>query len=128
MAKVVKSEFPAERWNKKRLMLAFIILAALIFGVLQLKSYMLDDSMKEDVRGVSSATPAPTISLPSAQTIGQELEQNINNIKEEINNLNMQDLATSSPQVQKVLEDIKSLPSYPASQAKQVCLNICNNL
>jgi len=138
MQKIQKAEFAAEKWDKKKIVLTILVAAALIIGGLQLKSYVLGEntwgevsqapeSSSGDVKGLN-LTPTPTISIPSAQEIGQGLGQNINSIKQEINTINVADLATSSPQVKKILDDIKALPSYPASQAKEICLNFCSGL
>ncbi len=129
---MVKTEFPPERWDKKKIIMAIFILLGLIIGGFELKTYVLgskdlNSNFQSDVKG-SRVFPSTIIAFPSAQSIGEEALGNINNIKEEINNINVQDLATSSPQVKKILDDIKSLPNYPASQAREVCLNFCNGL
>ncbi len=136
MQKAQKAEFAAEKWDKKKIILTIAIGAALIFGGLELKSYVLGEDVApqiseskspKDIQGLN-ISPTPTISLPSARQIGEGLGQNLSNIKQEINNINVADLATSSPQVKKILDDIKALPNVPANQAKEVCLNICNGL
>lgn len=131
---MVKTEFPAEKWNKKRVIFAILVILFLIIGGLELKAYVLDSdnsnsvsNPKADVRG-TNVSPSPTIDLPSAESIGQGAIQNLNNIKQEINNINVQDLATSSPQIQKIVNDIKALPSVPGQQAKDICLKVCNGL
>jgi hypothetical protein len=35
------------------------------------------------------------------------------------------EVASSSPQVQKILNDIKALQQYPANQIKDLCRKIC---
>lgn len=138
MQKIQKTEFAVQKWDKKKIVLTILIGAALIFGGLELKNYVLGENTQGEVPQVSESgskevkganvSAAPTISLPSAKQIGEELGQNISSIKQEINNMNVADLATTSPQVKKILDDIKALPNYPANQAKEICLNLCNGL
>lgn len=134
MAKV-KSDFPVEQWNKKRLIVLIIALGVLIVGGLELKNYLLGSdspeisnfSTQKNVKG-ASISPVPTISLPTAKDIGQNLEGGISNIKNELNNIKVQEIATSSPQVQKVLNDIKELPSVPGKEVCSSLLKLCNGL
>lgn len=134
MPRAVKADFPQEKWNKKKIILTFIILILLIIGGLKLKDYLLNSnsspggsSTSESVKG-ASVSVGPTVTLPSAQDIGAGLQSDLNNVKKEIGNINVQDLATSSPQIQKVVNDIKALPAVPGQQAKDICLKICNGL
>lgn len=138
MPKTLKTEFPAEQWNKKRVVLTILVFLLLVAGAYAVKTYVLgsndsnlspgsNSNSRDNVKG-ASVTPTPTITLPSMQSIGQGALGNINNIKDEINKINVQELATSSPQVQKILNDIKSLPSVPGQQAKDICLKVCNGL
>jgi len=136
-----KVEFSQQSWDKKKILLTVLVLAGLIIAGLGLKNYLLDSNgsnlnstpntpnTQSSVKGSNiSSTPTPTITLPSAQSIGQEALGSINNIKQEINKLNVQELATSSPQIQKIVNDIKGLPNVPGQQAKDICLKVCNGL
>lgn len=132
MPKTLKTEFPQEQWNKKRVALVGLIAVLLIAGAFGVKNYVLgsNDSstnFTSDVKGAKVST-GPTITLPSVQSIGQGTVGSINNIKDEINKINVQELATSSPQVQKILNDIRALPSVPGQQAKEMCLKVCSGL
>ncbi len=130
---MLKSEFPQEQWNKKRLVLAVLITLFLVIAGLGLKSYLLgseypqSSNVNKNVQGTSTSA-APTITLPTANDVSQGVGRSINNIKKEIEKINVQDLATSSPQIKKVLDDIRALPSVPGQKAKDVCLNLCNGL
>ncbi|MEX2007168.1 MAG: hypothetical protein WD992_00120 [Candidatus Levyibacteriota bacterium] len=133
MAKAQKPEFAAEKWDKKKIFLAVLVISAFVVLGLQLKTYFLDSNYlksnnsnsPKDTKGTSIS---PTISIPSAKALGEEVVQNLNNIQQEINSINVQDIATSSPQVKKILEDIKALPNYPANQAKDMCIKFCSGL
>lgn len=128
MAKQSKADFPQESWNKKRLLISLILVIVLIVGALELKVYVLGkDYESEDIKGVS-ISPAPTIVLPSAENVSQGIGKSILNIKQELDSINVQEIATSSPQVQKILNDIKELPAVPGQQAKDMCVKLCENL
>lgn len=67
------------------------------------------------------------VSLPSSKDIQKDVEKKLEAIKEEVTNLKPLDVATSSPQVQKILNDIKTLEQYPRNQAREICENICKS-
>ncbi len=133
MPKMLKSEFSQEQWNKKRLVLAVLITLFLVIAGLGLKSYLLgsespqSSNVNKNIKGTNTST-VPAVTLPTAEDIVQGVGGSIFNIKKEIEKINVVDLATSSPQIQKILNDIKALPSVPGQKAKDVCLNLCNGL
>ena len=51
--------------------------------------------------------------------------EKIESLKQDVRGLNIVEIASSSPQVQKILNDIKFLEQYPANQAKEICKKIC---
>lgn len=57
-------------------------------------------------------------------TVADQLDQ----IKKQVVQLDPQDIVTSSPQVQKVIEDLKNLQGVPQDELKNVCENICKGL
>lgn len=128
MPKQTKAEFPQESWNKKRLIVFIVLLVAFIIGGWQLKLYVLGDNVGDKQVAAAKISPVPTIVLPSGKNISQGLENSILNIKEELGSINVSEIATSSPQVQKVLNDIKALPAVPGQQAKEMCVKLCDNL
>lgn len=137
------SEFEDQEWDKKKILLTIITIAA-VFGIgYSTKGYFLDKNTQSSipalgqVKGVQikdDNTSKQTIddpvlsgapvSIPSKEDVQQSLEQ----IKKEIQTINVVEIASSSPQVQKVLNDIKALEQYPGSQTKQMCENICKSL
>lgn len=74
-----------------------------------------------------SVEGAKVVSLPSSKDIQKNVEEKLETIKEEVSSLKPLDVATSSPQVQKVLNDIKTLEQYPRNQAREICENICKS-
>ncbi|MCL5433214.1 MAG: hypothetical protein M1524_03840 [Patescibacteria group bacterium] len=84
-----------------------------------------DESVSDQEEGSSST--GQSFSLP-ANEVRSTVEQKINTIKEEVNKINVVEIASSSPQVQKVLNDLKAIENYPKDQAKDYCKKICDSL
>ena len=140
-----KTEFLSESWDKKKIILAVFIVICLALVGYGVKTYILPannssgtvDVSSGKVKGVNTQAVSDnntvnsntgSISLPSAQNIESGVAQNINNIKQEISTLNIADIASSSPQIQKIVNDIKALPEVPGQKAKDICQQICSGL
>lgn len=121
---------PQESWDKKKIFIFFLIVLPLAFFAL--KTYVLDKNIDlfsqkpntsfKQVKGESS------ISQFNPADLQGSVEQKIDSIKSQVNNINVTDIATSTPQIQKVINDIKNLQNYPRNQAKDACIKICNGL
>jgi len=119
------------QWDKKKIFLFSILVFLAIIGAYYIKTLVLptnttssslpDKSSQESVKGVS------TNSNPSGN-LKQDVQNQINNIKNEAQNINIVDIATSSPQVQKVVNDLKVLQNYPSNSLKGVCEKVCSGL
>ncbi|MCL4353061.1 hypothetical protein M1615_01150 [Patescibacteria group bacterium] len=143
-----KQEFFQDKWDKGKIIKGLAIL--LIFACLlffAFKMHILDKYLKKnlsssqgaagqvkgaqtteaDISGSNSA-PADSFLPPSSENIQSSLKDRVSQLKQEVSNLNVLEVASSSSQVQKVLQDVKSLEQYPHNQAKEACLNICNSL
>ena len=126
-----------ESWNKKRIFLALTILVILIAGLASFKISVLDKNQDlvlepvsrkaKSVEGVST-----NVNSLSRDSTGSNLKTNItdqlNAIKQEASGINLAEVATSSPQIQKVIDDIKSIQNLPKDKAKGFCEQICNGL
>lgn len=136
-----------ESWDKKKIVIATLVVFAVGFGGLEAKKYFLDQNQTvppstesnstKAVQGVSTAnednSDAETSqSLPiqsfSPQTVQTDVQKKIETITQEVTKLSVTEIASSSPQIQKIMEDLKALEQYPRNQAKDTCLNICSNL
>ena len=119
-----------EEWDRKRIIIFLILLFVLAVIGYELKRYFLDKNLnttppnlvKNDVKGAS------TQNLPSAQSIKQNIQGEINTLRNEAQNINIVDIASSSPQVQKVINDLKAIQNYPSNQIKDVCEKVCSKL
>jgi hypothetical protein len=114
-------------WNKKRIVFAIILLILLIIGGLYFRVRVLGARFslqeKESVKGVSIENKDAENDLGSS--IKESIKEKINSLKQEVSNLDILEVASSSPQVQKILNDIKSLEQYPTNQIKEICRKIC---
>ena len=110
-----------ESWNKKRIITAVFLLGVLLAGGYFLKTDFFTDKSQnaEEVKGITVeekiVTPESKINIQEAAV------EKINNLKQEVSDLDVVEIATSSPQIQKVLNDISSLKQYPSTQAKELC-------
>ena len=119
-------EKTVDTWNKKRVLLALILLIAVGIGAYFFKTKVLGEKINLFERGVKGAStqeskPTGTISID----LQKALKDKLDSLKKEVSNLNVTDIASSSPQVQKILNDMKSLEQYPQNQAKDICRKIC---
>ncbi len=128
-----------EKWNKKRVVIGLVTLALLIVGLVSLKVLVLDKNQTNtgsvadnpgSVKGARTSSISPAQNNPevSAPDLNSTLQNQVNTIQQEISNLNLAEIASSSPQVQKVINDMKTLQNLPRDQAKSACQQICNGL
>ncbi|HSD98371.1 MAG TPA: hypothetical protein VLB73_01565 [Patescibacteria group bacterium] len=133
-----KEEKYEEVWDFRKILIGVVLLILLIFAGLIAKRLILHESLSPSsfvpkmpsVKGLSTFN-APVdqvshvkITLPSQQ----DVQNQIQTIQQQVGNLNVAEIASSSPQVQQVLKQIENLPSGPEGQVKEACMRLCNNL
>src|SRR5262249_39761753 len=64
------------------------------------------------------------ISLPTQQ----DVQSQIQTIQEQVTHLNVAEVASSSPEVQKIIKQLQQIPAGSVNQVKQTCMRLCNNL
>jgi hypothetical protein len=116
-------------WDKKRLFVALVIVIIAFFAFMQVKkslfpgvSILGDSTVKK-----ASEIQKPIIGRPNVD-LESQVTSSLDDIKNNVNGIDPQEVATSSPQIQKVLRDIEGLKDLPSNQAKSACLNICSKL
>lgn len=126
----MKEPIDKPQWDRGKIFLFIFTLIILAVIGFELRSIILGDKANivsqapknlSDVKGASTQN----ISMPN---IKQDVQGQINNLKNEAANINLVDVATSSPQVQKVINDLKALKNLPQDKLKETCTNICNRL
>lgn len=120
-----------QSWDPRKI-IAFIFLI-IVLG-LSFKSLVLDKKGLANftrksigVAGVGTIQQPPS-NQNSSNELKKGVESKLNDLKNEVNRINVVEVATSTPAVQKVLNDIKGLQDLPQSEAKNACLRICNGL
>lgn len=134
-----------ESWDKKKVVVGLtlflialgtiILLKDRVFGKTLnptsiLKSVKSVISLEKDVKGISSQDKKDSdVSIPvsSAKRIQMRVYEQVESIKKEISNLSFTEIASSSPQVQKILKDVENLEKLPRNQAKEACQKICDS-
>lgn len=130
----------AESWNKKRIFVALFVLVIFTLGVYLFKDFVLSKSKEffskksqplvnstKDVKGIDVREDSNTSSNPQPLSGVQRIvQEKLDTIKQEITTLNIQDIASSSPQFQKIIQDLQSLQQYPRNELKDVCRKVCS--
>lgn len=149
MEKKENIELVESRWDKKKLVVAVLLLFLFAGTAYAAKKYIVGDSSKPinrssvrsggEVAGVrttstenkdtdseNSKNESSPFSI-SSSSIQEAVQGKIDTIKKQVSSLTVDDVASASPQVQKVINDIKALQDYPKTQAKEFCENVCKN-
>lgn len=113
-------------WDKKKIILFLVGVFILIAIIFEAKDLILGRSV----------TPSPKITAPDikgaatqiAPSVKQTVQNQLENLQTEAEKINVVEIATSSPQVQKVINDLKEIQNYPQNQLKTTCEQICNSL
>lgn len=134
-----KIDLENETWNKKRVIIGVLAIVSLIGGALFLKNFIFKDKditailpfskfLETKVAGVSTKKD---INSSNSQSIGKlktGLQGKLDSIKKDVGGLTVSDIASSSPQLKKVIDDLQNLQKLPRNQAKEACYNICKGL
>lgn len=119
------------QWDRKKIILFIITLFILLFALYEAKTIVLDKNVSQVQKNPlitnQNVKGAQAIQSPT-QDIRSNVSQQINSLRNEASNINVLDIATSSPQVQKIINDLKALQDYPSNQLRETCVNICNRL
>ena len=119
-----------ESWNKKRIFaVLFLIIVLIVLGyflktkVLSGKSFPTDSS--KAVKGTTNTKEENKEQKVLKIDEQKALKETIESLKQDVKGLNIVEVASSSPQIQKIINDIKTLEPYPTNQAKEICKQIC---
>lgn len=119
-----------ESWNKTRIFATFFLVATLIALGYFLNTKILGE--KSSVSDYSKAVKGTTNTKEENKeqeglniNVQKAVQEKIESLKQDVKGLNIVEIASSSPQIQKIITDIKALEQYPQTQAKEICRQIC---
>lgn len=111
----------------RKIIIAVVVVLGMIWFGYQNKDMILgtQKSLTKTVAGdkTEKQTGVSKVSLPKI-----DLQQKLDDLKQQVITLDVADITSSSPQIQKVIHDMESLQNVPRSQAKEACMKICSNL
>lgn len=124
-------------WDKKKIAVA-VVFAVLFIGVgYYLNWFNAGKEALTSVLGVEFKRPEVKrtepkkigdVQPPSIEEVKSAVQSKVEDIQKDVKSLDFNEIASSSPQIQKIINDIKALEKYPSNQAKQICENICKSL
>lgn len=116
-------------WDKKRVIVSIIIVVLVLFGAKMLKSTFFPNV---NILGESTVKKASEIEKPNVENPNIDLQtqvgKTLDQIKDNVIELDPEEVASSSPQIQKVLNDIQNIKNLPADQARNACMKICSGI
>lgn len=127
-----------EEWDNTRIIIGGIVFLLLIIGGFLGKNYILDYFGIKDQPvafhqgaqtvnvspGESATVPHVQYSLPSTADVTNK----IHDLQQQVSHINIAEVASSSPEIQQLIQQLESLPQMPGNAAKQACINVCNKL
>lgn len=132
-------DLEATEWDKKKIIAGLVLLVVLFAGIVGLKLFVLPKSIAQHIPIGPAVKGAQTVAYPNGMSINptpasislpttEDLQKKIAELQDEITHLNMKDIASSSPQVEQLLQQVQDLPKAPGNAARQACLQLCNRL
>lgn len=128
MKKEVKKN--EDQWDKKKILLFFIASIFLLIIGYQIKTVTLGESfpsINDSVSLINSDVKGASVSNQPQKDLRKDIQVQIDSLKSDAEDINLVDIASSSPQVQKVINDLKALQDYPSNQLRDVCEKVCRN-
>lgn len=117
-----------EAWDKKKIIITSLVLFCLVaLAVYAFDLYKLNGTNGESPEAKITQSVKGESEIINTDGVKKVVQGKIEEIKEDASNIDVVEIASSSPQVQKIINDIKSLESYPADQAKGMCHKLCDS-
>jgi predicted RND superfamily exporter protein len=137
-------ELEQEAWDKKKVIAGVVAGLMLLGGGIAAKQLLLPQSVqkviphKSAVQGAetqansnsfidtATVTPTPTaaLSIPTKEDVQKKIQE----LQQQLTHISVQDIASSSPQIQQIIQQIQALPQAPANAAKSACEQLCSKL
>jgi len=116
-------------WDKKRILIGIGIILLLMIGAGEVKDRFFPNT---NILGESTTKSTSEVEKPGVETPDLDLQSqvttSIEDIKESVISIDPEEVASSSPQIQKVLRDIQGIRNLPTDKAREACYSICSGL
>jgi hypothetical protein len=125
-----KEEVSSEEWDKKKVIITAFFVVVAILAVREIKTTFFSNNDEVLGQNVSvSPTPIkkPDVQIPRVNVVNQ-VGSKIEELKRNIDGLDPVEVASSSPQIQKVLRDMEGLKDLPSNEAKSMCMKLCSEI
>lgn len=112
-------------WNKKRIFAALFLVILLAVGLYFFRTRifgLISFDHLISVKGVNTKEDNKDFNIQQA------VKDSLFKLKQEVSGLDIVEIASSSPQVQKIINDIKALQQIPNNQVKNICKTFCGGL
>ncbi len=125
----MKNEEENFEWDRRRIIFGIFICIFVVAMFFEVKNRFFPNVSILGTSTVRKSTPVekPSVKPPNFN-IASGVGSKISEIKQNISGLDAKEIASSSPQIQKVLHDIQGIRDLPANQAKEMCLKICSGI
>lgn len=112
-------------WDKRRIAIFLLSLTIVIIVGIEIKKTFFPNT---NILGASvkKSVEKPNIEPPRLNL--SQINSTIDNVKKNVESLDAEEIASSSPQIQKVLRDIQGIKDLPANQAREMCLKVCSGI
>lgn len=112
-------------WDKRKIAIFLLVFSVIVISGIELKRVFFPNTK---ILGVSVQEPAEKPNINPPRLNFSSVNSSISEIKENIESLNAAEVATSSPQIQKVLRDIQGIKDLPTNQAREMCYKVCSGI
>lgn len=120
-------------WDKKKIFITLGVVALFLTGGFAAKVFLLGShtalpSSQQDVKGASTVNSSAQTSSPIQLPSSTAVQQKIASLEQQASQISVKDIASTSPQIQAIVQQLQNLPQMPGNVAKQTCIQLCNNL
>ncbi|GDX61724.1 hypothetical protein LBMAG33_0340 [Candidatus Levyibacteriota bacterium] len=132
----MSEEIHDEVWDIKKIFIGIISIVIIGIGLFFSKDILFskfeqqfkNDNMRKEVAGAITRQDGNIFSIKSSgDFVKQAIEEKISTIMIDASNISLTEIASSSPQVQKILNDLKTIEQVPRNKAKEMCQKMCDS-
>ena len=106
-------------WSKNRIAIAAAVATVVVAGgILGVQSLF---ESKKGILGSNTTQNKPQIQIPDQE----KLQEIIETAKQDLSNINPQNIIESQPQIQKIIRDLENITGSSSSAKNLICGTIC---